>query len=365
MPPLPPVGSLSPQVVPSVAVRELASGVDSLYLSGHTRLPERFLAELKRAKQRAVDFGEPVGFKLGGVEFGLTPYGWGRYSYRLSHEYGLVGFTSSAHLPAVRVQPKAEILHGMGPEATVEAFSSLVSSVAEVRWSVSRADLCADVQGFWPSAEERSRFVCRAKTLDTFEEAGDLTGLQFGRRSGGGITARIYEKSGQARKTGADWWFEIWGENYRSDEPVCRVEFEFGRTVLRECGIDTPDDLFRERAGLWGYGTEWLSYRTPTEDQTRSRWPVTPEWDEIRNVSLRDRPVTVQRTTGSKQAASERRLVAGLCGYLSSFAAIRNVDSIGASLDLVDPVLREWELDTGFPFSARVAKKRRDLGWGL
>jgi hypothetical protein len=283
----------------------------------------------------------------------------------LSHEFGLIGFTSSEHLPAVRVQPKAEVLHGLGPEATVDMFSSLVSSVAKVKWSVSRVDLFADVQGFWPGAESRHRFVCRAKTLDTFEESGDLTGHQFGRRAGGGITARIYEKSGQARKTGAEWWFERWGEAYRSGEPVCRVEIEFGRTALRECGVDTPEELFQERAGLWGYGTGWLSYRVATDDKTGSRAAVAPEWEAIRNVSLRDRPVTVERTTRAKQAASERRIVSGLCGYLSSFAAIRNVHSIGASLDLADPVLRDYERETGIPFSARVYKKQQRQEWGL
>lgn len=57
--------------------------------------------------------------------------------------------------------------------------------------------------------------------------------------------------------------------------------------------------------------------------------------------------------------------MSGLCGYLSSFAAIRNVDSIGASLDMADPVLRDFERETGIPFSARVERKRRRRGWGL
>lgn len=364
--PLPsPFGDLSAQIVPGSAVWEVASGIDSMYLSGRATLPEAFLSHLEASKRRAMEAGEAVAFTLGGGEFGLAPHGWGRYAYRLSHEYGMIGFTPSSFLPAVRVQPWAELLWGLGPEATVDHFSVIVGSVAEVEWSVSRADLFADVQGWWPKAEDRHRFVSRAKSLLTFEDWGDLTGFEIGRRSRGGLSARIYEKSGQARSKGADWVFDAWGEAYRPGEPVCRVEFEFGRTVLRECGIDTPEDLFENRAGLWGYGTEWLSYRTPTADGTRSRWPVAPEWEAIRNVSLRDRPVTVERTTGAKGAVSERRIVAGLCGYLSSFAAIRSVDSIGASLDLADPVLREWERETGIPFSARVEKKRRRMEWGL
>lgn len=361
---LSPTGSPDSRILPGVAVRELASGIDSLYLSGRATLPESFLDRLERAKGRALDVGEAIEFDLGGVSFGLSPFGFGMYQYRLSHEYGLIGFTSSENLPAIRVQPKAELLHGIGPAATVDTFSSLASAIATVEWSVARADLFADVQGFWPDANSRDRFVCRARTRTTFEEAGDLTGLQFGRRKGGGISARLYEKSGQARKKGAEYWFEVWGEAYRPGEPVARVEIEFGRKVLRQCGVESPGDLFSNLAGLWGYGTEWLSYRLPTSDQTRSRAPVAPEWETIRNVSMRDRPVTVERTTASKAATAERQLLPGLCGYVSSVAAIRNVYSIGAALDLIDPMLREYERETGIPFSDRVEKKRRKREWG-
>ncbi|MEX0826538.1 MAG: hypothetical protein WD184_07310 [Acidimicrobiia bacterium] len=357
--------SFSSDSNPLSVVRELASGIDSLYLSGRAVLPDSFLERLERARSRALEGREPVGFSLGGVEFGVTPFGWGRYPYRLSHEYGLIGFTSSDHLPAVRVQPKAQLLHGIGPEATVETFSSLIAEIAAVEWSVSRADLFADLQGFWPDANTRDRFVCRARTLTTYEEAGDLTGFQFGKRRGGGITARMYEKSGQARKSGGDYWFDIWGESYRPGEPVTRVEIEYGRKALHQCDVTTPEELFANLAGLWGYGTEWLSYRQASTDKNRSRAPVAPEWEAIRNVSLRDRPVTIERTTASKAAASERQMKQALCGWLASFAAFRNVDSIGASLDLLDPVLRDYERETGIPFSTRVHKKRRKQDWGL
>ena len=58
-------------------------------------------------------------------------------------------------------------------------------------------------------------------------------------------------------------------------------------------------------------------------------------------------------------------MVAGLCGYLSSFAALRNIESLGESLGGAESVLRLWELETGIPFSERVARKRREWEWGL
>ena len=363
---LSPIGDLSAEIVTRPSLRELASGVDALYLSGWATLPDDFMERLERAKGRALDAGEAVGFRLGGVEFGLTPHGWGRYPYRLSHQYGMIGFARSQALPAVRVQPRAELLAGLGPGGVVDTFADVLQSVTDVDFSVARVDLYADFQDWQLRAEDRRRFVSRATSRNTFEESDDLTGVQWGRRSGGGLVARIYEKSGQARKTGSEWWFDRWGGAYTPGEPVYRVEFEFGRKVLRECQVDTPANLFENVAGLWGYATtKWLSYRTPSADETKSRWPVAPEWKSVQSASLRDRPVTVERTIGSKRAASKQRIVSGMCGYLSSFAALRNVSTIDEAWCLADPVLREWELETGIPFAARVVKKRRHWEWGL
>lgn len=233
-------------------VHELASGIDALYLSGRMDLEDSFFDGLERARSHARASDGPVPYRLGGVEFGLAAHGWGRYGFRLSHEYGLVGFTRSKHLPAIRVQPRAELLHGIGPRAAVDTFSGLLASLGEIQWVASRVDLFADVQGWWPRVEERDRFVCRATTRDTFEVSGKLTGFQFGRRKGGGLSARIYEKSSQVFMTGAEWVRNMWGNSYQSGRPVARIEFEFGRSVLRECGVDSPDDVFRNAAGLCG-----------------------------------------------------------------------------------------------------------------
>jgi len=348
-----------------MTVRELASGIDALYMSGRVDLEDSFLDELERARDRARASDGAVPYRLGGVEFGLAAYGWHRYGFRLSHEYGLIGFTRSHHLPAIRVQPRAELLHGMGPRAAVDTFCGLLASLGVIQWGASRVDLFADVQGWWPTVEERDRFVCRATTRDTFEVSGELTGFQFGRRKGGGLSARIYEKSSHVSMTGAEWVRDMWGNSYQPGQPVARIEFEFGRSVLRECGVDSPDDVFGNTAGLWGYATEWLSYRDRSRDATRSRWPVATGWESIRDVSLRDRPVSVERTTSSRRTATEKRIVAGLCGYLSSLGAIRNIEGLGESLSSAESVLRLWEVETGIPFSERVARKRRELEWGL
>ena len=64
----------------------------------------------------------------------MAGHGWGKYSYCLRHRHGQVGLTASSALPAVRVQPRAEFLHGAGPLAAVAWFEEVLGqAVGPVR----------------------------------------------------------------------------------------------------------------------------------------------------------------------------------------------------------------------------------------
>ena len=107
-----PPGPTSHQVVANTQLstsgaKELASGVDALYLSGHGYPPKAFLARLEDSRQFADQVSLPVPFELGPLTFGLAPHGWGKYRFCLDHESGRIGFTPSTKLPAARVQPRA------------------------------------------------------------------------------------------------------------------------------------------------------------------------------------------------------------------------------------------------------------------
>ena len=86
-------------------VKELASGIDALYLSGHAYLTKSFLARLEESRLFADRLSLPVPFELGSLTFGLAPHGWGKYRFCLDHESGRIGFTSSTKLPAVAREP--------------------------------------------------------------------------------------------------------------------------------------------------------------------------------------------------------------------------------------------------------------------
>lgn len=220
---------------------ELASGIDALYMSGHGEVSARLLAELEAAKVRAQEDDSDVALSLGGVAARLEPRSFGRYAYRLKTEHGLIGLmaSSTSPLPPVRMQPRADHLHAVGPRASVAWFEGLVGSfTGGLRTTVARLDVFSDWHGFALTADDRKRFVCRAKRCDTHEDGEALTGFEFGRRNTHTLAARIYDKSVDMKRTGNLWWPDVWGTAYDPERQVVRVEIELGRKGLTQYGVD-------------------------------------------------------------------------------------------------------------------------------
>src|SRR5664280_2331154 len=107
-------------------LNEVASGVDALYLSGRASLPDDLLARLESARTLANDLEGSPPFQFGTLEMLMAPHAWGKHRYCLTHPYGRIGITPSLNLPAFRIQPRAEFLHGVGPRPAVQGFRDLI-----------------------------------------------------------------------------------------------------------------------------------------------------------------------------------------------------------------------------------------------
>lgn len=345
------------------SVVELASGIDALYLSGRASLSPACLDRLEAARRVAEEDEAASSLVLGGEVFSIARHGWGKYRYCLRHANGQVGVTASRRLPAVRIQPRAEFLHGVGAAAVVRWFEGvLVELVGPLLLSVARVDLFADVQGWSLSGDDRRRFVGRCRDLSTYEHGGDFTGFVFGRRSSKTITARIYDKTRDAKAKGADYWPEVWGAAYDPEEAVLRVEFEVGREALREYDLHGPDEVLPAVGGLWvSLTSEWLTYRSPTSDATSSRWPVAPEWQAVQRARLASSPIGLERTFAGKRSGELRKLLPGLTGYVVGAAALLGLDGIEEACRALPVLLRRYEKESRRSFRARVAERRREL----
>ena len=261
-----------------LVLRELASGVDALYLSGHGYLSKGFLARLEDERIFADRVSVPVPFELGPLTLGLAPHGWGKYRYCLDHETGRIGFTASRRLPSVRIQPRAEFLHSVGPQETVRHFADLVRPFIEgLVLSVARLDLFVDMEGIQLCAQDRSAFVCRGDGCTTYENGTTVTGFAFGSRRTQRISARLYDKTAEMALKGTDWWDLVWGDRHTPGAQVWRIEFEIGRAALSDLELFLPDAVLAAAPSLWRYcTTEWLTLRSPMADSNRSRWPRRP-----------------------------------------------------------------------------------------
>jgi hypothetical protein len=227
-------------------------------------------------------------------------------------------------------------------------------------------DLFADWQGWDVSAESEIAFVTRAKQLAIRAERGRRTGLEFGRRSSGSISGRIYDKSLEAAQNKKTWWWDIWGERYVEGLTVWRTEFEFNRGFLREMSLDTPAEVLKGSGDLWAYATDdWLSHRTPTGDETRSRWPVSPPWEAVRQASLRGDSIGLRRVSDRKTEAALKAVLPVLRGCLTSASAQWGADSITEAVTCLTGYLHDWEQLTGHTVAGQIAAKRRRRGWGL
>jgi hypothetical protein len=345
---------------PENVVRELASGIDALYLSGRGELLTKTLDHFEERRSCAEEFDLAAPVEVGPLTFSLAPHGWGMYRYCLDHPIGRIGATSSSFLPALRVQPRSEFIHAVGPTQAVATFENLLRPLcSELGFGVSRLDLYVDVQGFPLDADDRERYVCRADARRTYEQSERCSGFDFGSRRGGTLTGRIYDKTLDVAAKGSDWWLEIWGDRHTAGADVTRVEIEFGRKALTEFRLDSPAQVLAATGGLWAYGTEqWLTHRIPTTDTNHSRWPLSPEWQVVQQASLRHDTRDLERIQARSRAGSLRKLTPGLVGYLVGFAAIVGTDTIDDTVEALTSHVSNDEIARRTTFAERVRRRR-------
>lgn len=344
--------------------RELASGVDALYLSGRAALPVDLLEQLCALRVLADQQEGPVEFTFGGFVMQLQPRKWGLYRYCIDDPFARIGFTPKTKIPAIRVQPRAEFLHGAGVEYVVEwARSLLESACGPVLFQVSRLDLFADFQGLAISGDQRHEFLCRADARHLFEMAESFNGLQFGSRNSGTIFARIYDKTIESTKTGTAYWKDVWGEHYDPDLHVTRVEFELHREVLRQFGMSTPEEVLGATGSLWHYLThDWLTHRDPNEDETKSRWPISEDWRSVQRARIGHDAVGIKRAYEAKQSGVLENLMPSLVGHLANFGALTNCQSGIELIPTLERHLQHYARSSERSMTSRIAEKRLKYG---
>ena len=336
------------------AMRVVAAGIDTIYASVKEPLdPERVAAALVM-RCRAVDGDDAVPWEVPttGRTFLVQPRSQRGYQVRLAAPSLDVwlGHEGETARPSMYVELRSVGIHVAGVEAAVEDAQrvvewfcpSLQGRSSGSALTASRIDLYADVQGWAPSMDDDGRFVCRGRSVGSFDSetftdpnarsrrrvGRTFSGFSFGR---GRVVCRVYNKTLQMQAKGQDWQRTIW-DNANPDEDVWRVEVQFRRAVLTDFrtddeNINTVADALANRQALWDYGVrDWLTLRLPNGDTNRSRWPIDPAWRVIQEATIGSpsSPLVRQRV----QSASFDRLVQGMTGYVTSLVAHDHAEQV-------------------------------------
>jgi hypothetical protein len=377
-------------------VQVLSFGIDTLHLSLHGELSENFLLLSEMGKEDAQN--SPTREDLSP----LPPFLGHNLMMQAKGGKGMGGYEFLARSDDVIVKWKRP--NGFKVAPMVVEFSSLllwrlggggwnavdqmVAWVRQLDWvrevvpatgevlpgrcevRVSIVHQCADVQGWVPTLADLGGIVKRADTLsvyggdgEKYEEEGlsyrlargdTLETVAAGRSNR--LRASVYDKTKELKKSGKDWFRDVWAQHasYDADLPVWRVEFQYGRELLHKYRIETLEDLRVHQDQLFRYGLAWFSWRERqvTDLDHPQRWPLIPAW-----VALDDsRPVSAALPLARVAAPQLKQLSQMGIGVLGTFMARTGITDPGEALERMTAIVR---LQKGADGMREVLAKKR------
>jgi hypothetical protein len=319
----------------------LYQSLDSLALNYYGTLRDDVVECLAMAKEDAQssyagEAASPLP-RFDGVTPRMQDTGRAYYEWRLVSRDMTISIAkpSRSKRPNAVVDVSSECLHRLGFKAAARLAESYLLPLFEgyARVQVKDAHACTDYQGYVPTLADRRGLVKRVKKVKDYLAADDNDGLEwygfedeaqsFAAGSSTVIRESFYDKTAEIKKSGKEWFREIWARHkgYDASARVLRNEFMWGREFLKEMKIETVDDLLAGLGGLWAYSMVWFSFRTvnPDDMRNRSRWPVAPWWLALSAWGAVDsEPLPRVKVV----RPSARQLLSGFMGYLTSWMAI-------------------------------------------
>jgi len=306
-------------------VAPIAAGIDTLYLSVDVQFSQPVLEMLEVLKEQSQEKRVRPIVQVGGHRLEVQPYGakpfW-RYVLKGSTFNIKIRRDYKSGSASAYIEIRSQWLWRNGADQVVADLTKLLDGWrvpdSPLTYTVSRLDLCVDVQGFVPCLQEylSGAFVTRSRSHTAYMKndplvwsdehhdksnaihfsGGRLQGLSFGK---GAISCRIYDKQAEIKKSKKDWLKSIWTAcGWDETKRVFRVEFQLRAEGLKcwlsESGGDfkkgkTWPEIRRAIDGIWSYltgrvGKGWLSLKKPSSDSNRTRWPVSQAWGRIASL---------------------------------------------------------------------------------
>jgi hypothetical protein len=318
----------------SERITPLLAGMDTVYFSCdlplsdavRERLAQEKAVAQARAAQRQVQCPE-------WLEARLAPQGAkGGYAFLIETEDFSVKLLGEhiQNRPSVFIEMRSHALHthAEGAAGACEAALAWVrtklyadqvvaakDAISFTAAKISRADIHIDWQGGYAPAlshlsEELRCFIRPGRVKGAlYFQGGAATGIQFGRSQ---VVARLYNKTLETKEKGNEVYAELLtarcGEAFNPEQDVWRLEFELKREGAKGFRLyappeeeDSDEEVEAEMSAeeLQHIGTlprffarmeefflhltrHWLRLVEESEDANRSRWPMHPSWQQLR-----------------------------------------------------------------------------------
>ena len=351
-----------------------------------TELSEQ-LDELKAASQEVEsDLATPWSFE--GETLYIKAHGSGRQWRWILHCPSLhldIGRGKLNHIIG-KARLASVFLWAEGPDvALAKLYAFLVTLYGETfSLQVSEVHLCADVAGWELELEAADAFITRGhnrqahlsdptaaedvalSACEVHQHGRRCTGYEFSR--GGVHACRIYDKTKEITVSRKDWMQAVWLRNgWDGTSRVTRVEFVYKRECLHEMGIEDAYEFLDHLAAMWAYSTfQWLRHTEPSGDTNRGRWPISPFWQAVQQVT--EFGETAEPAVREKQHAGDLKLICQMLAGCATTAAAFLSNSLPDTDD--GSVFLRWFYDwmltyldgKGLSFDGQRNSKRDRLG---
>ncbi len=335
--------------------RIINSGADTLSISIKKGTDSSWFETLETAKETARETNESIPITLGPERALITGGNWMKWRYHIKCADYDIGVSPSEKLPQIVAQINHGAIYSHSLIGSYEYLKMILEALGDYEEAkASRIDLFCDTQGYRPTLKDIDRFSTRAVLVRPVMENGKLTSLNFGKFP---FYLRIYNKTAEMKKRKNDELLVVWEKSpdYRPEKEVWRIEFEIGRKIFSETGVNLVSDLFSNLRPIWLMALNWCSLKIPSKNKQKTRWLTDPVWLALEAADFRGEAEPAVRER--KRKADLRRILSGAGGYLSSFASLIGETDLKETLKKIEPTLIEYYASKGESFEKRAEGK--------
>lgn len=337
-------------------ISRVASGVDTLIVSVTACIPDDFMTALRQVKELASFTGQPVATPLTFADEPLVilPHSRKSWSVVLRNDAVDVQIGRGGVAGADALLRLSSWFLWSRPldEAVDELHRFIFGTFGDLAVvKLSEVHMACDVAGVdIGSGDFLLGLVRRARKSSTVERPEQITTdgymsrietFAIGARAGR-ISAAVYDKRAELRKSGKQWLEDIWRANgWNGVDPVWRVEFRVRRKGIREfsqmqAGVGDVYQFLDAVDAMWSYLSQmWLRHVVPPEAITSRRaWelaPLSPFWSVV-SLPFGCEQVAPDARVRQRRFSAEALAVQGVgC----TFAAMSRLIDGGASAAMV------------------------------